>query len=108
MCEMYGRPAYIWAYDAQRGIYYYDAVNVSESYSFDIFCAGAKNLRTFHEAAEVYCRGGGQSGGEIRLSYYGGGHYDSIHKVGAFDQDRGFSSGNSGQEKVGGTAPWQS
>jgi len=64
MCEMYGRPAYIWAYDAQRG---------------------AKNLRTFHEAAEVHGRTGGQSCGLIRLSYYGGGHYDSIHKFGTFD-----------------------
>lgn len=64
MCEMYGRPAYIWAYDA---------------------VCGAKNLRTFHEAAEVH---GSVGDGIIRLSYYGGGHYDSIHKIGTFGQAR--------------------
>jgi hypothetical protein len=33
----------------------------------------------------------------IRLSYYGGGHYDSIHKFGAFDAPRARSDN---QEKV--------
>lgn len=49
---MYNRPAEIWAYDTQRG---------------------ARKLRTFHEAT------GRQSAQlPLRLSYYGGGHYDSI------------------------------
>lgn len=58
MCEMYGRPAHIWAYDPQ---------------------IGAKRLRTFHEAAVTH--GSGSSSLQVlRLSYYGGGHYDSILK----------------------------
>ena len=57
MCELYNRPADIWAYDHQHG---------------------ARKLRTFHEAANsqgsetLSCRP------SMRLSYYGGGHYDSI------------------------------
>ena len=49
---MYNRPAEIWAYDTQRG---------------------ARKLRTFHEAT-------GRLSAQLplRLSYYGGGHYDSI------------------------------
>ena len=35
---------------------------------------------------------GGEPRGVIRLSYYGGGHYDSIHKFGTFNQNN--------QEKV--------
>ena len=53
ICELYNRPAEIWAYDTQRG---------------------ARKLRTFHEAA-------GRRGPPVmplRLSYYGGGHYDSV------------------------------
>ena len=52
LCELYNRPAEIWAYDSLKG---------------------ARKLRTFHETA-------GSSRGvlPLRLSYYGGGHYDSI------------------------------
>ncbi|CBN78161.1 conserved unknown protein [Ectocarpus siliculosus] len=57
LCEIYDRPAEIWAYDPQLG---------------------AKTLRTFHEAAGS---AGGRHGSPrppMRLSYYGGGHYDSV------------------------------
>lgn len=73
ICELYNRPAEIWAYDSQTG---------------------ARKLRTFHETALGIVSygnrndgnimqgggvgGGGGGGGVIRLSYYGGGHYDSI------------------------------
>ena len=50
MCELYSRPAEIYAYDAQRGF---------------------RLLRTFHEERRT-------SRCPMRLSYYGGGHYDSI------------------------------
>lgn len=52
ICELYNRPAEIWAYDIQRG---------------------ARKLRTFHEAT-----GRLSTQLPLRLSYYGGGHYDSI------------------------------
>ena len=57
MCELYNRPAEIWAYDPQ---------------------SGSRKLRTFHEAAST-----GQLEFDnilpyMRLSYYGGGHYDSV------------------------------
>ena len=52
ICELYNRPAEIWAYDTQRG---------------------ARKLRTFHEAT-----GRMSTQPPLRLSYYGGGHYDSI------------------------------
>ncbi|CAN0497990.1 unnamed protein product, partial [Laminaria digitata] len=45
--------------------------------------AGAKRLRTFHEAAGV-AGGGGLLGSRrppMRLSYYGGGHYDSVSPI---------------------------
>ncbi|CAM9213380.1 unnamed protein product, partial [Phaeothamnion confervicola] len=51
LCEMYNRAAEIWAYDAAEG---------------------AKMLRTFHET------GGSKRMPPVRLSYYGGGHYDSV------------------------------
>lgn len=53
MSEIYQRPIEIWAYDATLG---------------------AKRLRTFHEIIE----GKGRGACSIRLSFYGGGHYDSI------------------------------
>lgn len=52
ICELYNRPAEIWAYDSQRG---------------------ARKLRTFHETASASTRAV-----PLRLSYYGGGHYDSV------------------------------
>lgn len=51
ICELYDRPAEIWAYDST---------------------IGARKLRTFHEAA------GSSRLPPMRLSYYGGGHFDSI------------------------------
>jgi len=51
MSEIYDRPADIWCYDRVRG---------------------ARLMRTFHEAA------GSAHRQPICLSYYGGGHYDSI------------------------------
>eukprot|EP00500_Bicosoecida_sp_ms1_P001120 CAMPEP_0203812372 /NCGR_PEP_ID=MMETSP0115-20131106/4112_1 /ASSEMBLY_ACC=CAM_ASM_000227 /TAXON_ID=33651 /ORGANISM="Bicosoecid sp, Strain ms1" /LENGTH=459 /DNA_ID=CAMNT_0050721217 /DNA_START=154 /DNA_END=1529 /DNA_ORIENTATION=- len=51
MCEIYNRPAAIFAYDA---------------------AVGARCLRTFHEAGVAGARA------PMRLSYYGGGHYDAI------------------------------
>jgi len=59
MCEMYDRPAEIWAYDPTLG---------------------ARKLRTFHEALSDQ-----QQSQPMRLSYYGGGHYDSIYGA---DHDR--------------------
>jgi OTU domain-containing protein 5 len=74
LCEIYDRPAEIWAYDAQLG---------------------AKKLRTFHEASGfgTTATGTGTGAGTgpptrppMMLSYYGGGHYDSIcrrgHEIG--------------------------
>lgn len=52
MCELYSRPAEIWAYD---------------------HTTGARKLRTFHEAMIAPRRVR-----PMRLSFYGGGHYDSI------------------------------
>ena len=52
LCELYDRPAEIWAYDATHG---------------------ARKLRTFHENC-----GQGRQRPPMRLSYYGGGHYDSV------------------------------
>ena len=54
ICELYHRPTEIWAYDSQKG---------------------AQKLKTFHETSIR-----GSSRPVIRLSYYGGGHYDSIVK----------------------------
>lgn len=53
ICEIYNRRAEIWTYDAN---------------------CGAKKLRTFHEIA-MSCE---SNFPPIRLSFYGGGHYDSI------------------------------
>lgn len=51
LCELYDRPAEIWAYDVHKG---------------------ARKLRTFHDSA-------GKPGSvPMRVSYYGGGHYDSV------------------------------
>jgi hypothetical protein len=69
MCELYNRPAEIWAYDPVRG---------------------AQKLRTFHEAGGDGTLGvlgtlgnvGAQAMPALRLSYYGGGHYDSIVSAG--------------------------
>ena len=52
MCEMYDRPAEIWSYDPQ---------------------IGARKLRTFHEPTSA-----SMHSPAMRLSYYGGGHYDSV------------------------------
>jgi OTU domain-containing protein 5 len=50
LCELYDRPCELWGYCP---------------------VAGAKKLRTFHEASH-------HRSPPIRVSYYGGGHYDSI------------------------------
>ncbi|KAH8090063.1 thiol-dependent ubiquitin-specific protease [Aureococcus anophagefferens] len=65
LCELYDRPAEIWSYDA--------AANAK--------AGGAKVLRTFH-GGEQASAGGAMAVGDVRrapmrLSYYGGGHYDS-------------------------------
>eukprot|EP01035_Chromulina_nebulosa_P020633 gene20633-26750_t len=52
ICELYDRPADIWAYDRENG---------------------ARKLRTFHENSSRR-----STRPPMRLSYYGGGHYDSI------------------------------
>jgi len=52
MCEIYNRPARVWAYDSS---------------------CGAKQLRTFHEIGDER-----SSRAPILLSFYGGGHYDSL------------------------------
>ncbi|GAB9474936.1 hypothetical protein Gpo141_00012048 [Globisporangium polare] len=52
MCELYDRPAEVYAYDAADGF---------------------RKLRTFHESSGV-----SRNRPPIRLSYYGGGHYDSL------------------------------
>jgi OTU domain-containing protein 5 len=59
MCELYNRPADIWAYDCNNG---------------------ASKLRTFHEAISNYSNNNSSINISpvIRLSYYGGGHYDSV------------------------------
>ena len=54
MCEIYDRPAEIWAYDHRTG---------------------ARKLRTFHESPNGDVA---HTGEPMRLSYYGGGHYDSL------------------------------
>lgn len=65
LCEMYDRPAEIWAFDAAEG---------------------AKKLRTFHEASGFTGRSMAPGGSApMRLSYYGGGHYDSLVRVGGRD-----------------------
>ena len=51
ICELYDRPAEIWAYDSAHG---------------------ARKLRTFHEVSGIP----GMT--PMRVSYYGGGHYDSV------------------------------
>ncbi|KAH8063289.1 thiol-dependent ubiquitin-specific protease [Aureococcus anophagefferens] len=66
LCELYDRPAEIWSYDA--------AANAK--------AGGAKVLRTFH-GGEQASAGGAMAVGDVRrapmrLSYYGGGHYDSV------------------------------
>jgi OTU domain-containing protein 5 len=53
MCELYDRPAEVYAYDPVHGY---------------------RKLRTFHENSTTLAR----NRPPIRLSYYGGGHYDSI------------------------------
>ncbi|KAG5176729.1 hypothetical protein JKP88DRAFT_334777 [Tribonema minus] len=71
LCEIYDCAAEIWAYDARNG---------------------ARMLRTFHEAtgdsignggaaaaaAGAFSSSGGSAVRVMRLSYYGGGHYDSL------------------------------
>lgn len=52
LCELYNRPAEIWGFDP---------------------ATGGKKLRTFHEVSA-----GGHHRPPMRLSFYGGGHYDSI------------------------------
>lgn len=51
LCELYDRPAQVWSFDADAGL--------------------AKVLRAFHRDDET-------AGPPMRLSYFGGGHYDSI------------------------------
>lgn len=55
LCELYDRPCEVWAYD----------LNVDSRKG-----GGARILRTFHSEA--------RGGSVMRLSYYGGGHYDSL------------------------------
>ncbi|OQR93732.1 hypothetical protein THRCLA_12229 [Thraustotheca clavata] len=50
LCELYDRPLYVYVYDQELG---------------------AKCLRTFHEASKDHAP-------PMRVSFYGGGHYDSI------------------------------
>lgn len=66
MCEIYNRPAEIWAYDGNQG---------------------ARKLRTFHESVGMTSMRRVPTTSShslpttsllMRLSYYGGGHYDSI------------------------------
>jgi len=52
-CELYNRSAEVWAFDGE---------------------VGAQRLRTFHEVPS----GGGRALLPMRLSFYGGGHYDSL------------------------------
>jgi len=52
LCEIYDRPAEVWSYDP---------------------VTGAKKMRTFHEVSSNT-----RERPPMRLSYYGGGHYDSI------------------------------
>eukprot|EP00644_Phytophthora_capsici_P014955 jgi/Phyca11/577359/estExt2_Genewise1.C_PHYCAscaffold_1090016 len=52
LCELYDRPAEVFAYDPQQGF---------------------RKLRCFHENSGI-----ARSRPPIRLSYYGGGHYDSL------------------------------
>jgi OTU domain-containing protein 5 len=57
ICEIYNRPAEIWCFDPVEG---------------------ARKMRTFHEGG-----GGNQTShrAPMRLSYYGGGHYDSVYSL---------------------------
>ena len=68
MCELYNRPAEIWAFDHN---------------------SGARKLRTFHSgdgasssssssSSSVRASDRNSGGTPMRLSFYGGGHYDSI------------------------------
>jgi OTU domain-containing protein 5 len=57
-CELYNRPAEIWCYDPVNG---------------------AKKMRTFHEVPGQGLRS------PMRLSYYGGGHYDSVVSLDGFE-----------------------
>lgn len=59
MCEIYDLPAEIWAHDSRYG---------------------ARKLLTFHEGSRERVRGARSAhpNTPMRLSYYGGGHYDSI------------------------------
>jgi hypothetical protein len=61
LCEIYGRRAEIWAFDQHSH--------------------GARRLRTYHELTTGSGSGSSSSGSidsTISLSFYGGGHYDSI------------------------------
>jgi hypothetical protein len=104
ICELYGRPAEIWTYDTVRGaqklryiidkyvdIYTYIYVYVYayiQSYAYIYIYMNIRlsvlifiqmcmyiylHIRTFHEVARRNSRQV-----PLRLSYYGGGHYDSI------------------------------
>lgn len=72
ICEIYNRPAEIWAYDQHKG---------------------ARKLRTFHESGGVGNNCTNASSGNsrtrpcIRLSYYGGGHYDSMISDDTYTRD---------------------
>lgn len=57
LCELYNRPAEIWAFEPS---------------------CGAKMLRTFHETSSSMSSSSSSTSTSMRLSYYGGGHYDSI------------------------------
>jgi len=57
ICELYSAPCEIWAFDNN---------------------SGARKLRTFHENVGAVSSSHGQQERAIRLSYYGGGHYDSV------------------------------
>ena len=58
LCELYNRPCEIWAYDA---------------------ALGARRLRVFNSAD---AGGAPDARPPVRLSYYGGGHYDSLRGPG--------------------------
>lgn len=59
LSEIYGRPVEIWAYDADEG---------------------ARRIRVFNASAGF--GGGGGAPPPIRLSFFGGGHYDSVRPRG--------------------------
>lgn len=79
ICEMYNRPAEIWAYDAKSGAkklrtfhesVVHSATNTSSSSSANTtVSAFSMNSPSTHSSALLQ---------PMRLSYYGGGHYDSI------------------------------